>query len=81
MDEQATLNPGAGAKAWYPQEDDFFSHNERKYIQYKVGEIDAGKLAMVNSFRPSNFTQGKAPTPSAELVMNQFIAIDCLFSF
>jgi alpha-glucosidase len=45
MDEQATLKPGADAKAWYPQEDGFFSHNERKYIQYKVGDIDAGKLA------------------------------------
>ena len=45
MDEQATLNLGADAKAWYPQEDGFFSHNERKYIEYKVGEIDAGKLA------------------------------------
>ena len=45
IDEQATLNPGAAAKAWYPQEDAFFSHNERKYIEYKVGDIDAGKLA------------------------------------
>lgn len=45
MDEQAALNPGAGARAWYPQEEAFFSHNERKYIQYKVGDIDGNKLA------------------------------------
>ncbi|MCJ8209742.1 glycoside hydrolase family 97 protein [Mucilaginibacter sp. RS28] len=44
-DEQATLNLGADAKAWYPQEEQFFSHNERKYIPYKVGEIDQQKLA------------------------------------
>ncbi|OQP64189.1 alpha-glucosidase [Niastella vici] len=44
-DELATLNPGPEARAWYPQEDGFFSHNERQYRKYRVGDIDAGKLA------------------------------------
>lgn len=43
--EQATLNPGETAQAWYPQEDGFFSHNERRYIKYKVGDIGPDKLA------------------------------------
>jgi alpha-glucosidase len=45
MDEQAAINLGAEAASWYPREDEFFSHNERKYIRYKVGEIDNDKLA------------------------------------
>lgn len=45
VDEQASINTGAEARAWYPQEDGFYSHNERKYIKYKVGEIDEKKLA------------------------------------
>jgi alpha-glucosidase len=44
-DEQATINMPAGARSWYPQEDNFFSHNERRYIKYVVSDIDAKKLA------------------------------------
>jgi alpha-glucosidase len=45
MNEQAALNLGTEAQAWYPQEDDFFSHNERQYRKYKVGDITSAKLA------------------------------------
>ena len=45
LDEQAGVNLGVSAKAWYPEENGFYSHNERKYIFYTVGEIGAGKMA------------------------------------
>lgn len=45
VDEQATLQLSTAAKAWYPQEDNFYSHNERAYKQYNLGEIDNKKLA------------------------------------
>jgi alpha-glucosidase len=45
IDEQATLNLAAGAKSWYPQEDSFYSHNERVYKQYALNEIDEKKMA------------------------------------
>ena len=45
MDERADINLGVEAGSWYPQESEFFSHNERKYIRYKVGEIGDDKLA------------------------------------
>jgi alpha-glucosidase len=43
--EQAAINMPAGAKSWYPQEDAFFSHNERAYKKYTVSDIDDKKLA------------------------------------
>lgn len=45
MDERAAINLGVEAASWYPQENEFFSHNERQYIRYKVGEIGNDKLA------------------------------------
>jgi len=45
LDEQATVNMTPDARAWYPEEKSFYSHNERKYIRYKAGDIDSGKLA------------------------------------
>lgn len=45
LDEQAVLNLPAGATSWYPQEDNFFSHNEREYKKYTVKDIDHKKLA------------------------------------
>lgn len=45
LDEQAGINLGDSARAWYPEEQGFYSHNERKYIPYKVGEIGVGKMA------------------------------------
>jgi len=45
MDERAAINLGVEAASWYPRENEFFSHNERKYIRYKVGEIGDDKLA------------------------------------
>ncbi|MBS7564091.1 glycoside hydrolase family 97 protein [Mucilaginibacter sp. Bleaf8] len=45
LDEQAALNFADGAKAWYPEEDGFYSHNERKYKNYAVSQITPQKLA------------------------------------
>ncbi|HMG07399.1 MAG TPA: glycoside hydrolase family 97 protein [Mucilaginibacter sp.] len=45
LDEQAAINLSPGAKSWYPQEDSFFSHNERAYKQCRVSDIDDQKLA------------------------------------
>jgi alpha-glucosidase len=45
LDEQAVANFAAGAKSWYPQEEDFFSHNERAYKEYALSDIDDKKLA------------------------------------
>ncbi len=34
-----------GTMAWYPREEDFFSHNEREYVHLAVPEIGKGDLA------------------------------------
>lgn len=44
-DEKAGFNFDKEGKSWYPQEDGFFSHNERTYKNYKIDSIDASKLA------------------------------------
>jgi alpha-glucosidase len=43
--EQEAINMPQGANSWYPQEDGFFSHNERAYKKYTVSDIDDKKLA------------------------------------
>lgn len=45
IDEQATFQLDKDGRAWYPQEDGMFSHNERKYVHYKLDSIDDKKLA------------------------------------
>jgi alpha-glucosidase len=45
LSEIAKFNFSENGKSWYPQEDVFFSHNERAYKSYKLDELDAGKLA------------------------------------
>lgn len=45
LDEQATLHLAPGARSWYPQEDSFYSHNERAYKQYALKDLDEKKLA------------------------------------
>jgi alpha-glucosidase len=45
LDEQATFNFDKSGRSWYPQEDDFYSHNERQYKNYLLDSIDAQKLA------------------------------------
>jgi len=45
LDEQAAINFAPNAKSWYPQEDGFFSHNERAYKKYAVADINEKKLA------------------------------------
>lgn len=45
MDEQALFSFDKKGRSWYPQEDGFFSHNERAYRNYLLDSIDAQKLA------------------------------------
>lgn len=56
-DEQAEFNMDKTGKAWYPQEDGFYSHNERKYIPYGVSEIDENKLASLPALFEVNGTK------------------------
>jgi alpha-glucosidase len=43
--ETANFSFDKDGKTWYPREDGFFSHNERKYKQYLLDTVDAHKLA------------------------------------
>jgi alpha-glucosidase len=45
LDEQATFSLDKNGRSWYPKEDEFFSHNERQYRNYRIDSIDAKKLA------------------------------------
>ncbi len=45
LKEQALFGLEANGRAWYPQEDGFFSHNERQYKNYRIDSIDDKKLA------------------------------------
>jgi alpha-glucosidase len=45
LDEKANLNFASGARAWYPEEEGFFSHNERAYKKYLVNDITTKQLA------------------------------------
>lgn len=45
LKEQALFGLDAHGRAWYPQEDGFFSHNERQYKNYRIDSIDDKKLA------------------------------------
>ncbi|AXY74775.1 glycoside hydrolase family 97 protein [Paraflavitalea soli] len=45
LKEQALFGLEAHGRAWYPQEDGFFSHNERQYRNYRIDSIDDKKLA------------------------------------
>ncbi|HYH14560.1 MAG TPA: glycoside hydrolase family 97 protein [Flavisolibacter sp.] len=45
LNEQANFTLDKNGRAWYPQEDRFFSHNERQYRNYLLDSIDAQKLA------------------------------------
>src|SRR5688572_22814680 len=44
LDEQATFSLDKNGCSWYPKEDDFYSHNERQYRNYRIDSIDAKKL-------------------------------------
>lgn len=55
-DEQAEFNFEKG-KAWYPQEDGFFSHNERKYIPYAIDSLNDNKLASLPALFEVNGTK------------------------
>ncbi|WP_443947222.1 glycoside hydrolase family 97 protein [Pedobacter sp. AW1-32] len=43
--ETANFNFNTAATSLFPQEEGFFSHNERQYKNYPLAEIDSGKLA------------------------------------
>ncbi|UYQ91012.1 glycoside hydrolase family 97 protein [Chitinophaga horti] len=43
--EQAGFRFDPQGRSWYPQEDEFFSHNERLYKNYRIDSIDQRKLA------------------------------------
>ncbi|MFT3823860.1 MAG: glycoside hydrolase family 97 protein [Chitinophagaceae bacterium] len=45
LDEQAVFNLDKNGRSWYPQEDGFYSHNERQYKNYQLDSIDDKKLA------------------------------------
>ncbi|NII27784.1 glycoside hydrolase family 97 protein [Pseudoflavitalea sp. X16] len=45
LNEQALFGMDADGRAWYPQEESFFSHNERQYKNYRIDSIDEKKLA------------------------------------
>jgi alpha-glucosidase len=54
--EQAEFNFEKG-KAWYPQEEEFFSHNERKYIPYAIDSLGENKLASLPALFEVNGTK------------------------
>jgi alpha-glucosidase len=45
LNETAVFSFNKNNRAWYPQEDQFFSHNERQYHNYLLDSIDEKKLA------------------------------------
>lgn len=45
LDEKAVFSFDKNGRSWYPQEDNFYSHNERLYKNYRLDSIDAKKLA------------------------------------
>lgn len=44
-EEIAEFNLDKNGRSWYPQEDGFYSHNERQYRNYRIDSIDDNKLA------------------------------------
>jgi len=44
LNEEASFGFDKSGRTWYPQEDNFYSHNEREYKNYSVDSID-NKLA------------------------------------
>ena len=54
--EIAKFNFRGNGRAWYPQEDAFFSHNEREYKNYTLAQLDDKKLASL----PALFQVGDA---------------------
>jgi alpha-glucosidase len=54
--EVANLNFNGSGKSWYPEEEQFFSHNERAYKEYTLDQLDAKKLASL----PALFQVGDA---------------------
>jgi len=45
IDEKADFNFANGAKTWYPEEDGFYSHNERLYKDYALDSVSTDQLA------------------------------------
>ncbi|MBN1154571.1 glycoside hydrolase family 97 protein [candidate division KSB1 bacterium] len=45
VSEQATFNFGASSYVYFPEEESFFSHNERSYLYSQLDTLNAGRLA------------------------------------
>ncbi|WP_407428459.1 glycoside hydrolase family 97 protein [Arcticibacter sp.] len=45
LEEKADFTFDGNGRSWYPQEESFYSHNEREYKNYRIDSIDAKKLA------------------------------------
>lgn len=54
LDEKVGFSFDKNGKSWFPEENSFFSHNERTYKNYGIGEIDADKLASLPVLFESN---------------------------
>ncbi|WP_224070371.1 glycoside hydrolase family 97 protein [Arachidicoccus terrestris] len=57
MAEQANWNLPASAKTWYPEENGFYSHNERQYKEYRLDTMAADKLASLPALFQIDGTQ------------------------
>jgi len=55
--EAANFNFNAATTSLFPQEDGFFSHNERQYKSYGISEIDSSKLASLPALFDINGTK------------------------
>jgi alpha-glucosidase len=57
VNEQAVFTLDGKGRSWYPQEDNFFSHNERQYKNYRIDSIDDKKLASLPALFDINGTK------------------------
>jgi len=57
VSEQAVFSFDPNGRAWYPQEEQFFSHNERQYRNYLLDSIDDKKLASLPALFDLNGTK------------------------
>ncbi len=53
-DETAQFNFDKSGRTWYPEESEFYSHNERRYHLYGLDTVGNGKLASLPALFESN---------------------------
>ena len=56
-DEIAQFNMDSNGRSWFPEEDGFYSHNERRYKNYRLDSIDEKKLASLPALFEVNGTK------------------------